>query len=601
MAIPKSKVKLTLDDDLKKGALAKSASLPGTGAGKSSTRDMTAPSTVKSDGVETSLSTAVESDLTVSAGGNTPKEFAVVTPVDPTRPSAGFNITDSRTGEPARGVIYTGNRLWTTEELDGKLDAAEIRAAGQAVPGQGGSTGPGGVPLPPGYTMPTDLRTINPKTGFPIDPFTGEDVTDGSAFDFSGFIDPETGLAVGGDTKIQPSLLSDGAETPADRFTSDLEALMERILGEIESTGGGTKLGELATVAELETLSALPTMTFTPAQATARGLTGEDIISLKDGSGNVRVGIGSEIGLIEGLSAEELGLSADEFAFLLEDRKRNGLQNERITYFLTDPGTTLPLTDPSGARLSIDPASAEGAIRGFENAREMLETTISERGNQQSKLVIADFEASLEMLKDAYSFDIDQTKLDLDAERDLKTFMSERSVIDAENQLNAERDRKWALQDTAINQEFELRIRASENQQAEFLRKMELSWIHGSMEEAAQARKDARQMELQTFQLQQQQLQLSMLGLLGQHPQLRGLIGALGIFKGQQIGGFDIDSFFNGTLPQGEIPSAQEFTRMSPSAQENLLNTLAGKYGQSPEIIAQSIRENAPTSTRRLT
>ena len=66
-------------------------------------------------------------------------------------------------------------------------------------------------------------------------------------------------------------------------------------------------------------------------------------------------------------------------------------------------------------------------------------------------------------------------------------------------------------------------------------------------------------------------------------------------------GDFDIDSFFNATLPLNAIPSAQEFNRLSPSAQEAMVNDLAGKFGIKPETIMQTIRSQAPNSSRRLT
>ena len=136
----------------------------------------------------------------------------------------------------------------------------------------------------------------------------------------------------------------------------------------------------------------------------------------------------------------------------------------------------------------------------------------------------------------------------------------------------------------------------------ESMRAMELAWIHGSPEEAKRARLQTQDIERRQIKMQERELLISTLAILGQHPQLRGAIKALGLFKGMEGGGdFDIDSFFNANLPLNAIPSAQEFNRLSPSAQEAMVNDLAGKFGIKPETIMQTIRSQAPNSSRRLT
>jgi hypothetical protein len=137
---------------------------------------------------------------------------------------------------------------------------------------------------------------------------------------------------------------------------------------------------------------------------------------------------------------------------------------------------------------------------------------------------------------------------------------------------------------------------------SESMRAMELAWIHGSPEEAKRARLQTQDIERRQIKMQEREMLISTLAILGQHPQLRGAIKALGLFKGMEGGGdFDIDSFFNATLPLNAIPSAQEFNRLSPSAQEAMINDLAGKFGIKPETIMQTIRSQAPNSSRRLT
>lgn len=120
-------------------------------------------------------------------------------------------------------------------------------------------------------------------------------------------------------------------------------------------------------------------------------------------------------------------------------------------------------------------------------------------------------------------------------------------------------------------------------------------------ESAERARLRREQIENQQLQLQTLGTVIDFLAVMGQNPQLAGAIlnnPQLSSLLGQF--GINADAMFGaGAIPADQLPNAQQFTALPPAAQQNLLNALSAQFGLQPEVIRQTIMQNAPGGTRR--
>jgi hypothetical protein len=501
---------------------------------------MSQPSILKSDGVETEIDTRIDTELPVVSAG--PTVLAERDGVQVHKQGdKGFNIVNVGDNTPATGYIFdvhTGS-LFTVEEMQERVNTTKADLAAPPTPPMSTSGTSSGVPT-------FDAGVAVPESA------PAPTVADALAnFNISQYmLDPAIGLETPDKIAFQNLLTLTGTDVGA-----AADALFE----------AGT------------TLRGVPTQ---PITAEFNALMSEaDRQSLR--------GYNS-VDIVEHVITNAQGQQISEFVFLnpttgqpILDLTGNPLLASG-GQFLTDEAEAVNAAarELTSAKIARDDAATiaakQAVLQSALNRQAQRETDIfHQQGNRYQAMLQAqlDFTSRAALDTASRNFQAEQAQQQREFEANLAEFQ-------ANNQFLMQ----------ALGFEFQ-------NQQ----RMMELSWLNGSPEEAKFAREQSREIERRQIALQERELLVSTLAILGQHPQLRGAIQALGLFKGQGGGtGFDFEQFFSGTLPTDAIPSAQEFNLLSPSAQEAMVNDLAGKHGISRDIIIQTIRRQAPAGTRRL-
>ncbi len=114
---------------------------------------------------------------------------------------------------------------------------------------------------------------------------------------------------------------------------------------------------------------------------------------------------------------------------------------------------------------------------------------------------------------------------------------------------------------------------------------------------AEAARLERQSLERDRIELDRLGQIISLLTVLGTHPELKKMFASSPelVALGQSYG-LDLAGMFGDTAmtDQMQLPSAQEFTAMSPAEQEALVSELAAQFGQPVEVIRATIRRNAP-------
>jgi hypothetical protein len=537
---PKSKIKL--EDDLKLGSAAKAASLPGMGAGASTIRDLSGgPADVTASGVTSNISDPTPETAPVETPYVTAAEHISKEAVyDPSGRLSGFNLKDSFTGEAATGwVNMPGKGLTLISELQGNLDSGD--AAGLGAFGQ------------PNFSQTSSGQTSStPRPGIVNEEFSVEDQV--ATFDASAYqIDPSRGFETAATLQLRDALTSAGFDIGA-----EIDAALEgvptyeiptQIMSQsfIQSLSGAQfyrsqfKAGDSVQISEV-------------AQKDVLGkITGYSYVYVNPRTGDALIGADGKPKLaVNGSQLHEQARKTYDAALALSSERITGLREEDINQRKAILSNEL-----------AEQSALEARIFKLQGDAELATLTAQLSFNSASALQADRLDADAAAREDNQNFSAS-----------VETFKSENAFI----------------------------MQGLTFEHNESMRAMELAWIHGSPEEAKRARLQTQDIERRQIKMQERELLISTLAILGQHPQLRGAIKALGLFKGMEGGGdFDIDSFFNANLPLNAIPSAQEFNRLSPSAQEAMVNDLAGKFGIKPETIMQTIRSQAPNSSRRLT
>lgn len=554
---PKSRIKIKLDDDPTTG-LRQSASLPGTGAGKSSIRDQQDILSSTRGGVKVLASPLSDEEGDPSI---TPKPDDIVLAEAPGVKvikvgERAFNIVGPSAGDY---VFYKG-ALMTNEQFAvvvGSASGAEVAGAGGGFVDVSG-TGTGDVRGP----------VLNLPSGGEPSP-----TDDTGVFDLDAFL-KELGVSTGDDGRPRGSTREEGTFdilTPAQQAFQDIisrppskgTTLSQQIQDLLDSD-----LGHLIGVA---------TQTITPGFINLLNQPSRLLVT-----GQFSVGFG-----IEEIVEVRGGRTVTTLTGVFKDLKTGTTLMGADGKPLVAPGAKEAIQAAEDLRTAIlnDLSSSVGVVEdpaGVKARQTKLETLYAAEAAAVANNALRTGERVLAVLQSELVRGREQVGREFTAEENKKT-----------------RDFQAGLANTEATNLF--KAQALDRGLARELRIMELSWINGSPEEARAARLRAQDIANRQIQLQERELLVSTLAILGQHPQLRGLIASLGIFDGQTFGGdFDLGAFFSGNLPLDQIPSAQEFSLMTPAQQENLLNQLAGKFGMSSEIIAATIREQAPISTRRL-
>ena len=554
---PKSKIKL--EDDLKLGGPAKAASLPGMGAGASTVRDMSGgPKDVTASGVTTNITSPSE------------EIFGDPIPAD-------ANILDERDGYK---VIRTGTEgnygtkligrdgksptdgLYFVNQDTGKIQTREERRVMLERMYEGGVFSQGTSSQDAFSTAGT---SSGPTSGGSAQPIVNEELSledQVATFDASAYqIDPSRGFETAATLQLRDALTYDGfdigaqidaalAGTPT--YNNPRQAVTKEFLASLGVKGdeGAEYRSELAGLEWVEisevTLTDLDGRPAGVSYVFVNPFTGAELME-DDGMGALQVKKAAG-----GAALHEKERKTYDAALALSSENITGLREEQIA-----------------------------------ERKAVLANELSERSALEARIFNLQGDAELATLTAQLSYNSSDA---LQAER-----------LDADEAAREDNQNFTASVET-FKSENAFIMQGLNFEHNESMRAMELAWIHGSPEEAKRARLQTQDIERRQIKMQEREMLISTLAILGQHPQLRGAIKALGLFKGMEGGGdFDIDSFFNATLPLNAIPSAQEFNRLSPSAQEAMVNDLAGKFGIKPETIMQTIRSQAPNSSRRLT
>jgi hypothetical protein len=539
---PKSKIKL--EDDLKLGGPAKAASLPGMGAGASTVRDMSGgPKDVTASGVTTNITSPSEEMF----GDPIPADANILDERDGykvirtgTEGNYGTNLVGPD-GLPATGGNYfvdpVTNMIQTREERVTMLSGAG------GVQGAFSTAGtPSGVPT----------STPQPRPELINEELSIEDQV--ATFDASEWqIDPSKGFETATTLQLKDALSIEGfdiggAIDAAIKDRPSYEIPTQLVTAGFLASLRGDNLPAIGTsvaiskVAQTDVYGAITGYEYVYVNSVTQQALMED-----DGAGGLQVKIANS-----GSMLHEQSQKTYEAALALSSEAISGLRQEEIN-----------------------------------TRRTMLQSELNEQAALEARIFRLQGDAELAKLTARMSFD--SARLLQDDRQDAEAAAREDNQNFTASVENFKSENAFIMQ--GLNFEH-----------SESMRAMELAWIHGSPEEAKRARLQTQDIERRQIKMQEREMLISTLAILGQHPQLRGAIKALGLFKGMEGGGdFDIDSFFNATLPLNAIPSAQEFNRLSPSAQEAMINDLAGKFGIKPETIMQTIRSQAPNSSRRLT
>ncbi len=584
MAAPKSRIKIGLDDDPTKG-LNQAASFPGAGAGSSTPRAVQDVGVLRSAGVKTTTDVLRDTvvpgsgeDQAPEATGKPPTSIGLgeVTPREQLNfeslGEGGFNLTDRRTGKPAIGWIVLGGKpipasAITPDMFSKILAISEAQFGGAQIPIERPSTA---FPTFPDGAAPTDTVGQGPTSGGKGSgaPLREED----DEFDLKEFLkqfetDSKPGAA--GEDPVQKAY-----EELLAAVSTDNTTYAERVKALINNPN-------LAGLVGRASVPVTAVMWNTFSQNT------QNMLSTVGFHPGIRIGFGiTKITTGKGTSKER----TEEVGVLIN------LDTEQPLLGLDDNEIKAP-----GAQEAIDLAATLGAEL-FKDARTVTTGGLSSVDVDTRKEILsaaitdASFAAQTAITASAQQI---QTVLG-------ETLLGEReaaarkSTQDFQNEQRIENEKfaETTADALATNQ---MRIDANRVELETALRKMELEFLHGNAKEAAESRRWARELEGRSIRLEERTLLITTLSVLGQHPQLRGLIQALGIFDGKIVGeDFDLGAFFRSEIPLGQIPSAQMFGRMTPGQQEATVNELAGKFGVSPESIIATIRQQAPIGTRRL-
>ena len=535
---PESKIKL--EDVPKVGNLAKAASLPGTGAGASKIRDLSSPSDMTADGITTNINAPKPYDGKVLAE----RDGIQLRPSSTV--SGGTDLVNAD-GTPASGYVWYLNEILTHDEFRAGMDSGAYQPTSRPMDVSGTGSGQEAFPV------------IEPQPWAP----SGENIPGVSnEFKFDAGIDPR-GYSGEYQFSAEEFMID-----PATGFQTAAKDALKAIL-----SADFTEIGKLADGIDFEG-TAKPTFVVTDGFL--------DSVSKKDREA-LSFLWGEEI---------EIGLQ------IIQDYRGDSIEQ----YVFINPQTGVAIRGPNDGDQPGDVLIApQGAA--LHEANRMVAAAANELKSKNIALLT---EAEITERRDRLT-----SALQLLNQQESTAFKQHGNRIQAVMEANLQFERTFK-QDQADDQfRFQTGL-ANFNAENDFLRQtlqfsfqdqqrqMELAWLNGSPGEARAARLQSQNIERRQIQLQERELLVSTLAILGQHPQLRGAIKALGLFEGHGGGQFDFDAFFGGTLGTASLPSAQEFNRLAPSAQDAMVNELAGKHGMKPEIILQTIRSQSPSSTRRL-
>ena len=580
--LPKSTVNVSLADEEDEDSLAKAASLPGNPGGDSSARDKKDETTVTTDGITVSTDTkdegpvlaARDSVKVVGTGGN------------------GFSIVNED-GTPATGYVFIGGNLMTHAEFTASKSAQTIASAPDpfagGTPTSGGPSAGGSAANGGGFTPPKfEFTSGDGSTPTFADIFAGHATQE--QFDFNQF--NTIGTAFEDSLK---AILDAKDITSLQKFLNDPNnaPLLDRPSFEI--TEGFLNSIDLA-------------------QAQALRESGQTHVFI--GKAEVYDFMAQQ--MVPGF----VYLDADGFPIRgVASVNKDGIPIEGKPILAPDGQRQFDMLDASrSALMELNRAeTAQLSQAQLDERMVRIRALLDEQSNlkvaayqqygsqQQTKLAaLLEFQSASALSSQQFgqaaalqsndqAFDAAKTQFGADVQFSLadQTFQNQSALNEDDQRFRA------GLAQYEANNQFQIQALGFAHQSA--LKSMELAWLHGSPEDARSARLMAQDLDRRRVQLQERELLVSTLAILGQHPHLRGLIQGLGIFKGGAGGGaIDLDAFFTGNLPLDAIPSAQEFNLMTPAAQEGVINNLAGKYGISPEVIMATIRQQQPVGTRTL-
>lgn len=597
MARPKSRIKIGLDDDPTIG-LNQAASLSGRGAGSSSPRDVQDVGVLRSEGVTTTTNVlntrtppqAFSSSEEGAPGptDNPPIEFGGqgITPRErlafETFPGGAFNLTDKATGKPAIGWVVLGGKILPasaiTPEIFSKIMAiSREQFGGEEIPFERPSTA---FPTFPGG--PTDQQGAERFEG----------VSGGKGLS-SPLREGEAGL----DPSLDPAHRARLAEFKTrhsdetfKNFEDEIRSLLTGLIGAggVFLPTGKPNPNAVPLIDRVRTIISgipNPTVTLTLSALVERtGMPESDFRDLIDSAtGMITLEVGKFDVETQGGLASLFGGVENAF----------GLIDPRTGSFLVTPDIT-----GTGEKAVIEPTGA--AL--FETRDKLLDVLpgieIAEAG-RESSLAIQRAQIALDTFFALDAANRDQQRLEISKEGLAQAKeLAEAKLEQTETLAGRAEEFTVTMAGIRANLDWDIAVNREAGINARF--EKDAAFKAADLTLARDRLDQEREFEFKRIQLEERRSLLDVLALLGQFPQLKGIIQASGIFSGQVLGDIDLDALFSGTLEVGEVPNAQQFSQLTPAAQEALVNRIAGEKGISPQIIIQTIQRNAPLGVGRL-